>query len=348
MRIRGLGRLPLMARRMRNRVRPGTLVLLYHRIVTLESDPLLLSVEPQNFEQHLEVLKRIANTNSLGALVVELQEKKVPRQSVVITFDDGTVDNLSNARPILERHDTPATVFVVSGCAGQAKELWWSELEHLILSPGKLPECLSLKTNGTHFRWQLNSSANYSHADAQRHRGWNVLSKRDDTERQRLYRALLDLLRSVEIPTRDRTLKQLREWSGVTSRPDPARAVLNHAQIRELAKDGLVEIGAHTVNHPVLALLPRESQRQEIIQNRDELSETIGHPIRSFAYPYGTRSDYTRETVDIVRAAGFACACSNFTGVVDPSSDLFQIPRFVVRNWDGDEFERHLKDWFRE
>src|SRR5262249_26381901 len=257
--------------------------------------------EPKNFAQHLEVLKRVARATSLGALITELRGKKVPRQGVVITFDDGTVDNLSHARPLLEQHDTPATVFVVSGCAGQARDLWWYELEHNILRPGKLPEHLVLRTDGPDFQWDLNSAADYSCTEAQKHRGWNVLAKEDECGRHKLYRALLDLLRSMEVSARHRTLQQLREWSGTMTKADPEHAVLSHSQINELARDGLVEIGAHTVNHPVLSLLPRESQRQEIIQSRDELSEIIGRPIESFAYPYGTRSDYTEETVDLVR-----------------------------------------------
>jgi peptidoglycan/xylan/chitin deacetylase (PgdA/CDA1 family) len=105
-------------------------------------------------------------------------------------------------------------------------------------------------------------------------------------------------------------------------------------------------VGAHTLTHPVLAALPEAAQRDEIRRNKECLEALLGRPVKSFAYPYGTRADYTRQTVRLVREAGFACACANVPGVISQRSDPFQIPRFIVRNWDGEEFARRLEAWF--
>jgi peptidoglycan/xylan/chitin deacetylase (PgdA/CDA1 family) len=114
-----------------------------------------------------------------------------------------------------------------------------------------------------------------------------------------------------------------------------------------LARGELIEVGAHTVTHSVLSALPAAAQRDEIQRSKAHLEEILGHAVSNFAYPYGTRSDYTAGTVAVVQEAGFASACSNFAGVVRHGTDRFQLPRVLVRNWTGDEFARQLKEWFR-
>ena len=112
-----------------------------------------------------------------------------------------------------------------------------------------------------------------------------------------------------------------------------------------LAQGGLIEIGAHTVTHSVLAALTPSSQREEIKESKRFLEELLGRKVASFAYPYGRRCDYSEQSVALVREAGFAHACSNFAGVVGRNSDLFQLPRVQVRDWDGDEFAGRLSAW---
>ena len=83
----------------------------------------------------------------------------------------------------------------------------------------------------------------------------------------------------------------------------------------------------------------------EIVESKKTLEAVLDRKVRSFAYPYGTRAHYASETVDLVRQAGFEYACSNFPGVVRPNADILQLPRILVRDWDGDTFKRFLKKW---
>src|SRR4030095_1759812 len=157
MSIRGLGRLRVVAGKLQNRLSPGTVVLLYHRVADLATDPLLLNVTPAHFEEHLQVISRITKPLSLQSLATSLQSKAVTSHGVVVTFDDGAADNLRNAKPLLERYNVPATVFVATEYSKGEREFWWDELERLFLSPRELPETLSLKINGTPQTWEVGS-----------------------------------------------------------------------------------------------------------------------------------------------------------------------------------------------
>jgi peptidoglycan/xylan/chitin deacetylase (PgdA/CDA1 family) len=82
-----------------------------------------------------------------------------------------------------------------------------------------------------------------------------------------------------------------------------------------------------------------------MLKSKARLKEILGQSPASFAYPFGGRQHYTEETVVAVRQAGFDWACSNFAGIVRSGTSRWQLPRFLVRDWDGDEFARNLKAW---
>jgi peptidoglycan/xylan/chitin deacetylase (PgdA/CDA1 family) len=104
-----------------------------------------------------------------------------------------------------------------------------------------------------------------------------------------------------------------------------------------------VDIGAHTTTHASLAHQTAAEQRREIQESRRVLEAMIDRPVRSFAYPFGTRGDVNTTTVALVREAGFHQACTALPGVVTSHSDRWQLPRCGIRNWDGEEFARRLR-----
>jgi hypothetical protein len=72
------------------------------------------------------------------------------------------------------------------------------------------------------------------------------------------------------------------------------------------------------------------------------LEEILERPVRSFAYPFGEWRDFGSEGQALVEEAGFECACSMLRGPLDLDRGRFRLPRFAVRNWDGEEFARRL------
>ena len=104
------------------------------------------------------------------------------------------------------------------------------------------------------------------------------------------------------------------------------------AQIKRLRDEGM-EIGGHTVNHPILTGLREQEARAEIVNGKRRLEEITGAPVTLFAYPNGKPGrDYGPREVELVREAGFTAAVSTIGGVANRDSDIFQLPRF--NPWD--------------
>jgi peptidoglycan/xylan/chitin deacetylase (PgdA/CDA1 family) len=333
------------AGRLRNRSDGRVLILLYHRVARLKSDPWGLAVTPQRFDEHLGALREYASPMQLGELNQALRSGRLPGRSVVVTFDDGYLDNLRNAKPLLERHGVPATVFVASGFIGRRREFWWDELDRLVLQPGVLPERVQLNVDGKTYRWELGESASYTEEEFQNHRSWKAWNE-GKTPRHQLYTSLYDLLRPLSEGARRKKLGEVRGWRVDSPEGRPWHRPLSVDEIDVLRQGGLVEVGAHTVNHPMLSDLPVRRQRREIEESKASLEQILGHPVRSFSYPYGKPRDYTAETVDLVRQAGFSCACSTSIDVVRRSSDPYQLPRVWVRNSSGEKLAKQLGKWF--
>jgi peptidoglycan/xylan/chitin deacetylase (PgdA/CDA1 family) len=345
--IRGFGRLRESARRLADRFVPRAVALLYHRVNELPSDPQLLCVSRQNFEEHLKVVSQYGQAIPLNALSRMLQNGDRGQRMIVITFDDGYADNLYNAKPLLERYDMPATVFVTAGYVGSKREFWYDELERIFLHKRTLPETLRLKIDQRWYEWQLGSIAHNGEDAELSWREWNVSWNSDPTARHHVYRSLFQILQPLPDGERRKIVENLATWAGMETVHRPTHRTLTPDEVIRLAEEGLVEVGSHTLTHPVLSAIPLASQRQEICDSKARLEETMGRPVTSFAYPFGGRSHYTEATVAAVREAGFQSACSNFAGVIRPATDPFQLPRFLVRDWDGEQFERQLANWLR-
>jgi peptidoglycan/xylan/chitin deacetylase (PgdA/CDA1 family) len=207
-----------------------------------------------------------------------------------------------------------------------------------------LPEELQLRVNGDAYKWELGKIVHYTEDAFDRYRYWKTWEDAPSA-RHSLYRSLWELLYAMPDRERRRALDELLAWAGTEPVRRPTHRFLSLAEVPDLARGGLLDIGAHTVTHPALAALPASRQRDEIQQSKATLEEVLGYRVTHFAYPHGTRSDYSSETVAIVREAGFACACSSFGGVVEKSTDRFQLPRVHVQDWNEEEFAGFLSRW---
>lgn len=330
-------------RRLRHRFSPGAMILVYHRVAeSLNPDQSPLNVTPTTFSSHLAWLRRHTTPIGLTQLVHLVRNRQVPKRAVAVTFDDGYANNLYFAKPLLERYDIPATVFVTTGTLGGDREFWWDELRKQLGKAGSLPETFSLTINGTAYHWNLDDRVQRDQVGLRRHWQFGNRAKKSLTTRERTLSAIHTLLKWSSDDERRQVLEEISRLAGSPAPTRRTHLPMTANEVNQLAEGGLVEIGAHTVTHPVLSSLSLKSQEREIRASKLCLEEVLGQPVRAFAYPYGSRRDYTAETVKLVQEAGFDYACSNFRDIIFPGIDYYQLPRIPVRNWDEDELGRQL------
>ena len=137
-------------------------------------------------------------------------------------------------------------------------------------------------------------------------------------------------------------LDQLEDASGVGEPGQGALRALTREALVKLAADELVEIGSHTVSHPMLTSLGTDEQLDEIRRSKAELEGLLGTSVTTFSYPNG---DFTGETEVIVQESGYQAAFASHNDVLRSVTDRYRIPRFWVRNTGEAEFARWLRRW---
>jgi peptidoglycan/xylan/chitin deacetylase (PgdA/CDA1 family) len=291
-------------------------VLLYHRINSLPEDPYFLAVTPDNFRAQLLLLKQNFDIVRFGE-----DWSGLTRPSAAITFDDGYADNLIHALPVLEEMEVPATFFVSTGIIGTPEEFWWDELGRIVLGDRPFPE-----------RFELN--------DSLLGKVWPTGSVSD---RRVLCEDLHAVMFRIDEARRERCLRQLRQWAGIGKEGSEVNRAMTVEELQRLARSRWVTVGAHTVNHTLLSSLPLADQQREILESKKQLESWLGHDVTVFSYPFGRRSDYTKDTVTLCKEAGFSRAAANFPGQAHRWTDPHQIPRLTVLNWPAARFRKELK-----
>ena len=293
-------------------------ILLYHRVARIDCDPWGLAVPPDRFAEQIEALTRHRKVVPLDLLVAELDRGRAPKDWVAITFDDGYCDLLYEARPVLERCNCPATLFLTTGTL-DTDGFWWDRLSEAVLTPKTLPDALHLNGGGHAFDWQSRSD--------------------DQAEREALHLNLWRWLRRLDAGRREMQLGRIEGWAGATREHVERDRPLTTAELVKLSANGIFAIGAHGITHAPLPELDRFGKAAEIAGSRRRCEEILGHPIASFAYPHG---ELDVECSEEVRRAGFRYACSTEPGPVKVESPRFDLPRMVVDSCGAEELLERL------
>ena len=268
----------------------------------------LLEVTPKFLERVVRYLRRRnLDLISLDEMYERLVSGHSPRRFVCITIDDGYRDTLQWAYPILKRYEVPFAVYIPTSFPDRLGELWWLALEAVVARNNRIRLWLDGREQGFDCA--------------------TVAEKRD------IYDQLYAYARSIR--TEDELREFVRDLGGryhVDIMEFCNELCMNWGELATLAADPLVTIGAHTVNHVMLAKVPERTARSEMQMSRSVLQASLGVPADHLSYPVGDRTSAATREFRIAAELGFKTAVTTRPGVLFPEhrEHLMALPRISL------------------
>lgn len=280
---------------------PNLAIVTYHRVLP-EPDPMLPS-EPdvELFRIQLGFLARHMRVLPLGDALERLRQGTLPRRAACVTFDDGYANNLNCALPVMQSMGVPATIFVATGYLDGG--CMWNDgvIETFRRARDKELDLTGLGLD----RYELGS------LEKRRAGISDVLAKLK-------YRSVAERTAIVDEMARSADVKL------------PGDLMLASIEVRRLHERG-VEIGGHTVNHPILARVSAVEARREISDGAAQLTAITGMRPRLFAYPNGRPgTDFGSEHETMVREAGFTHALTTESRLARRETAPYRVPRITL------------------
>lgn len=296
-------------------------ILAYHRVAELTPDSHALCTPPDEFREHMAYLHHNFSPIGLEDLVRAAASGRIPEGAVAVTLDDGYLDALTVASPILTDLGVPATFFVNTDRLNEEHERWWDILERVFLSEATLPSTLELRVGG------------------------RILRTPTTTARQRA--DALELVNRIAWPldanTREAMVGDVLAWSGADRSPRATHRVLKDDEVRALASRPGHTIGAHTIHHLALSSQPTDTKRREVFENKIALERLLQQPVHLFAYPYG---EFDAEAMKAVREAGFRAAVTVQPGLVSAGTNRLLLPRYEITGLQPGDFRLNMRAIF--
>ena len=277
-------------------------VLIYHRVLTETDDFRKGLPTVAEFEWQMALISKFFTPLSMSEALELMAANSLPERAVCITFDDGYADNESLALPVLVKHKIPATVFVTSGVLNGG--IMWNDV------------VIELIKNWTKPRLDL------------RETGLPEFSLNSVEERRAAVNTTITTMKHWPYLRRQETVEYLKKLADSL----PENLMLTDAQLQHLHANG-VEIGGHTLNHPLLTRMDDSEVEFEISENKRMLEQVLGSKLRYFAYPNGVpEKDYDARHINMVKNCGYEAAVSTQWGSNTSASDVWQLARFTP--WD--------------
>ena len=264
-------------------------ILMYHRF---SEKPEPFKLNGADFEKQLNFLRKKFNPIHLSTYATALVGKTdLPPNSVILTIDDGYLDNYEIAYPLLKKYGVPATIFLATHFVDQHEWLWPLKLLYILQNTAKKQFNLVLDGRNRRFdvetfqAWHGTQLAIFNYLRIMEHKEKNQF--------------LIDLASELAVDVPEKTCGDFLP--------------MTWAQIREMHRNG-VEFGSHTCTHPILSRQDGAAIHYETAASKKLIENRLQAPVDSFCYPNGQPEDYNGQVIDAVKKAGYRCAVTTVSG----------------------------------
>lgn len=251
--------------------------------------------DPEWFEGVLQHLAKRIKFISYEELITRITNEQFNDKCAHVTVDDGHISYFENAYPVLKKHGIASTLFVSPKIIELEQNYWFQRVRPL------LSEAFQ--------RFVVTRSACFFHRKVDRY-------------------SVHAIIKSLQFSQIDAIISEYEN-----DHPKLVQPYMNisQSQLQHLSETGLVEIGAHTLNHPILANESDNDSAREIIKSITDLSSLIRKPIRTFAYPNGQPSmDFGQREMKTLRELGIELAFSTESSSIYQVVNLMSIPRIGI------------------
>lgn len=288
-------------------------ILAYHRVLVdvdtahFDFDLELVSATAAQFRREMTLVRRRYHPMCLREVAARLaMGEPLPRNAIVVTFDDGYDDNFSVARPILLEMDVPATFFVSTGVIDSGQPFAYDWFVYMLLNAPV--QQIAMPGLDADIRLPAGRDA-----------------------RRRLATCLLDRLKDLHDDAQQAVITGLEQQCGLPRAAAPAACrPMTWPQLRQMHSEGF-EIGSHGVSHRMLAKLPGDALRAELETSMKRLEAELGAPVTSISYPVGGDRAFDAAVMAATKAAGYQLACSYICGTnAQPIANPFALYRLPV------------------
>ena len=292
------------------KLRNKLVVLMYHRVLTNTEITQSLSnagiiVDRDTFDAHIDYLKKHFTILSIDQLVDHVKHQlPFKKPTCLITFDDGWIDNYTNALPILEKHKAPALIFLPINYIGTGNLFWQERIASYVYQIAQ--------GSGTDRQFLVDYHA------------IPAINITPDALKNSIFQYIASLKKRSNSEIDDLLSMYKKHAKGMATQPtNTIDRYIDWTQVQSMSNRG-ISFGSHAVSHRLLTKMSEAAASQELTESKKVIESRLGKTIESIAYPNG---DFNDAVINVAKNSGYMVGFSTIRGYFSPADKPYRIKR---------------------